>query len=197
MNRMLGNRRTRVYALAAWVVLAALFPFSAQADDALWASLKSGGRVVMMRHAVTTPGVGDPPGFRVDDCSTQRNLTDAGRQDARTVGSEFRKRGIAAERVLSSAWCRCIETARLAFDQAEVSPALGNLFTHPENRDRQVREMRALLSQPRTGNRILVSHGATIAALTGISLDTAEMLVLTPQADGKFVINGRLTARAL
>lgn len=196
MNRLIGNCRTRRRAIAACIVLGLLLPFTARADETLWTLLQSGGRVVMMRHAVTTPGVGDPPEFRIEDCSTQRNLTDAGRQSARTVGAEFRKRGVAVERVLSSAWCRCIETARLAFERAEVSPALGNLFTHPENRERQIREMRALMSQPSTGNRILVSHGATIAALTGVSLDTAEMLVLTPQAEGKFVINGRLTARA-
>jgi phosphohistidine phosphatase SixA len=63
-----------------------------------------------MRHAVTTPGVGDPAGFRLDDCSTQRNLTDAGREDARRVGGTFRTRGIPVGRVLSSPWCRCLET---------------------------------------------------------------------------------------
>ena len=98
-----------------------------------------------MRHAVTTPGVGDPPGFRLDDCSTQRNLTDEGRRDARRVGEDFRERAIGVEDVLSSPWCRCIETAKLAFGKAEASTALSNLFTHPENRDRQVREMRDLI----------------------------------------------------
>ena len=116
-----------------------------------------------MRHAVTTPGVGDPPGFRLDDCSTQRNLTDSGRQDAKRVGAAFRARGIAVERVLTSPWCRCIETANLAFGKAETSTALSNLFTHPENRDRQVREMKQLVDAPKAGNRVLVSHGATIS----------------------------------
>ena len=98
-----------------------------------------------MRHAVTTPGVGDPPGFRLDDCSTQRNLTDDGRRDAQRVGAEFRARGVVVENVLSSPWCRCVETANLAFGRADISTALSNLFTHPENRDRQVREMRELI----------------------------------------------------
>ena len=170
-----------------------LLPSTALADEALWSLLKKGGHVVLMRHAVTTPGVGDPPGFRLDDCSTQRNLTDEGRRDARRVGEEFRKRAIGVEDVLSSPWCRCIETARLAFGKAETSTALSNLFTHPENRDQQVREMRALISAPRTGNRVLVSHGATVQALTGVSLGTAEMLIVTPKAES-FVVRGRLTA---
>ena len=167
-------------ALLAVVALLSL-PSPALADETLWSLLKKGGQVVLMRHAVTTPGVGDPPGFRLDDCSTQRNLTDEGRRDAQRVGAEFRTRGVVVENVLSSPWCRCVETANLAFGKAEISTALSNLFTHPENRDRQVREMRELIASPRVGNRVFVSHGATISALTGVSLGTAEMLVVTPQ----------------
>ena len=169
-------------------------PPAALADETLWSLLKKGGQVVLMRHAVTTPGVGDPPGFRLDDCSTQRNLTDEGRRDARRVGEAFRERSIVVEDVLSSPWCRCIETGKLAFGKAEASAALSNLFTHPQNRDRQISEMRELISALRTGNRVLVSHGATVLALTGVSLGTAEMLVVTPQAGGSFVVRGRLTA---
>ena len=180
-----------------WAFLALLsLPPRARADETLWSLLQTGGQVVLMRHAVTTPGVGDPPGFRLDDCNTQRNLTDDGRRDAQRVGAEFRARGVVVENVLSSPWCRCVETANLAFGRADNSTALSNLFTHPENRDRQVREMRELIASPRVGNRVFVSHGATIAALTGISLDTAEMLVVTPQGGGRFVVNGRLSVRA-
>lgn len=173
--------------------LLALAPSAADADEKLWSLLQKGGHVVLMRHAVTTPGVGDPPGFRLEDCSTQRNLTDGGRQDAKRVGAAFRARGAAIERVLTSPWCRCVETAKLAFGNAETSTALSNLFTHPENRDRQVREMKQLVVRPKTGNRVLVSHGATISALAGVSLDTAEMLIVTPQAQGGFVVQGRLS----
>ena len=182
-------------ALLAVVALLSL-PSPALADETLWSLLKKGGQVVLMRHAVTTPGVGDPPGFRLDDCSTQRNLTDDGRRDAQRVGAEFRARGVVVENVLSSPWCRCVESASLAFGKAEISTALSNLFTHPQNRDRQVREMRELISVPQVGIRVFVSHGATISALTGISLDTAEMLVVTPQGGGQFVVNGRLSVRA-
>lgn len=179
------------------VLLALLsLPSPALADEALWSLLNKGGQVVLMRHAVTTPGVGDPPGFRLDDCGTQRNLTDEGRRDARRVGAAFRARGIVIENVYSSPWCRCVETANLAFGKSEISAALGNLFTHPENRERQVREMRELINVRSPQNRVLVSHGATILALTGVSLGTAEMLVVTPQSDGRFVVNGRFSAHA-
>ena len=185
-----ANLRWVAAVCTAWLTL---LPLAASANDALWSYLQKGGQIVLMRHAVTTPGVGDPPGFRLDDCSTQRNLTDDGRQHARRVGAAFRMQGIVIERVLTSPWCRCIETANLAFGKAEVTSALGNLFTHPENRDRQVREMRELLAVPLKGNRIFVSHGATIVALTGVSLNTAEMLIVTPQPRGEFVVQGRLS----
>jgi broad specificity phosphatase PhoE len=175
--------------------IALLAATPALADEKLWSLLKAGGQVVLIRHAITTPGVGDPAGMRIDNCTTQRNLSDEGRRHARQIGETFRTRGIPVARVLSSPWCRCLETARLAFGDVELWPPLGNLYGRPENRDRQVREMGTLVGQPHSGgNLVLVSHGATISALTGVSLGTAEMVVVTPQGAGRFVVMGRLTA---
>jgi broad specificity phosphatase PhoE len=132
--------------------------------------------------------------MRLDECSTQRNLTDEGRGYAKRIGEAFRARGIAIERVLSSPGCRCLETARLAFGKSgEVSAALGNLFGRPENRAQQVEQMKALAGERRSGgNLVLVSHGSTIVALTGISPDTGEMVIVTPQGGGRFAVAGRL-----
>jgi phosphohistidine phosphatase SixA len=166
-------------------------------DDDLWDALQHGGLVILLRHGLTTPGVGDPPNFKLGDCSTQRNLTDEGRAQAAKLGEAFRARNIPIERVLSSPWCRCIETARLAFDGApETTPALANLFGHPENRDKQVADLRKLLSDFRgRGNLVLVSHGSTIVAVTDVSPDPAEMVVVRPEGSGKFSVLGRLSAR--
>ena len=79
---------------------------NAIADEEIWQRLKQGANVVLIRHAVTTPGAGDPPGMRLEDCSTQRNLTDEGRAHARRIGEELMKRAIPLERVLSSPWCQ-------------------------------------------------------------------------------------------
>lgn len=168
-------------------------PGAALASEALWSLLEGGGQVILIRHAVTTPGSGDPPGMRLDDCGTQRNLSDDGRQHARRIGEEFRKRRIPVARVLSSPWCRCLETARLAFGKAEVARPLDNLFGRHENRERQIRELRRLLKAPRGANLVLVSHGSTILALTGISPGTGEHVIVTPKADGSFAVAGRLT----
>jgi broad specificity phosphatase PhoE len=164
--------------VAVCLALAAL-PGVAAASEALWTVLKDGGQVVLIRHAITTPGVGDPDGMQLDDCRTQRNLTDEGRQHARQVGAAFRARGIPVERVLTSPWCRCIETAQLAFGKAGRSDALGNLFGRYENRERQVAQLRKIASEAPKANLVLVTHGSTIAALTGISPGTGEMVVLS------------------
>jgi broad specificity phosphatase PhoE len=177
--------------LAFLVVIA--FTGSALAEEDLWRKLQAGGHVVLIRHTITTPGAGDPPGMRLDDCGTQRNLTDEGRRHARRIGEEFRSRAVPVERVLSSPWCRCLETARLAFGKAETSEALSNLFGRAENRERQVRDMRAMASEKRgRGNLVLVSHGSTILALTGVSPGTGEMVIVTPQGGGRFTVAGRL-----
>jgi broad specificity phosphatase PhoE len=185
--------RECVFGLVAWLGLVLGLASAADASEQLWTLLKSGGQVVLIRHAITTPGVGDPPGMRLDDCSTQRNLTDAGRRDARRLGEAFRTRSIPVDRVLSSPWCRCLETARLAFGVVESWPPLSNLFGRPEHRAEQVQQMQALVGQRRDGgNLVLVSHGSTISALTGVMLDTAEMIVVTPQGEGRFTVAGRL-----
>lgn len=147
----------------------------------MWQALERGGHAVFIRHTITDPGVGDPPGMRLDDCSTQRNLSDEGRAHARRIGQEFRKRGVPVARVLSSPWCRCLETARLAFGRAEAAQPLSNVFGRPENRASQVEGMQALLKAvPHNSNLVLVTHGSTILALTGISPGTGELVIVSP-----------------
>jgi phosphohistidine phosphatase SixA len=182
--------------LLGWALTLLLaLPVTAAASDQLWALLQKGGQVVMIRHAITTPGVGDPPGMRLDDCSTQRNLTDQGREDARRLGEAFRARVVPVGAVLSSPWCRCVETARLAFGVApETWAPLGNLFGRSELGAGQVREMRARVGDHRGApNLIMVTHGSTIQALAGINPSTAEMVILTPGGDGRFTVAGRLS----
>ena len=179
------------------MLLAALLlvlPSRAVADEALWQLLRGGGQVVLMRHAVTTPGVGDPAGFKLDDCSTQRNLTDAGRDDARRVGATFKSRSIPVGRVLSSPWCCCLETAHLAFGTAEPWAPLSNLFDNRAGEAEQLRALRELAGRrPSGGNAVLVTHGSVVLPLTGIQPAPAELVVLTPDGAGRFRIAGRLT----
>lgn len=160
----------------------------------VWSLLRVGGQVALLRHTVTPPGVGDPPGMRIDDCSTQRNLTDEGRRDAKAAGEAVRAHGVQFERVMSSPMCRCLETARLAFGRVDETQPVSNPRGGSEEMPRQVREMRALATEKRrgSGNVVLVSHGTTIAIVTGITPEPGEMLVVTPQGEGNFQLRGRL-----
>ena len=100
--------------------------------EALWVALKSGGHIALMRHA-EAPGTGDPANFRLDDCSTQRNLSAAGRQQAERIGQAIREQGIMIGRVWSSRWCRCRETAqRLGSAPVEPLPILDSFFRDRE-----------------------------------------------------------------
>lgn len=174
------------------LLLALLCAHPAWAQEDLWKLLQAGGQVVLIRHALTVPGTGDPPGMRLDDCATQRNLSDEGRAHARRIGEGLKKRGIPVGRVVSSPWCRCVETAQLVFGRVdETSAALSNLFGRHENRDRQVAEMKTLVVKEKA-NRFLVSHGSTVSALTGVHLGTGEMVVLTP-GEGSFAVRGKLS----
>lgn len=166
-----------------WLALGAVSP-PARADEALWRLLQDGRHVVLVRHAETEPGIGDPPGFRVEDCATQRNLSEAGRADARRMGEAFRKRAIPVTDVRSSRWCRCLETARLAFGKVNPEPSLDSMFREDERAGRwkvtAVREAIAGHSQP--GNLILVTHSQNIIALTGQSVRSGEMVIVKPEA---------------
>ena len=183
-----------------WVALAlslGLTPATAdQPIDAqsLWSALKSGGHIAIMRHALA-PGGGDPADFRIDDCSTQRNLSDQGREQAKRTGLAFRSRNIAIGRVLSSRWCRCLETARL-LDLASVEPflALNSFFGRPERRTEQTAALREFVRRPINGpSLILVSHQVNITALTGIFPSSGEIVVIRP-GDGEqgFEVLGRM-----
>ena len=179
-------------------LLALWLPSAAAASDAVWNLLRGGGQVVLMRHAVTTPGVGDPAGFRLDDCATQRNLTGAGREEARRVGAAFRARDIPVGRVLSSRWCRCLETARLAFGRAEAwADGLDSLFEErAKDRERTATLRRFVSTRPTSGNLVLVTHGANIRSLTGIQPAPGELVVLTP-GGSDFRVSGRIAPAAL
>ena len=139
--------------------------------------LAGGGFVLMMRHAQTEAGIGDPANFRVDDCSTQRNLSDAGRAQARAIGAALRSAGIRVDTVRSSAWCRCRETAELAFGRHEVWPALNSFFGGRPGAQAQTREVEAFAAGLRPpANAMLVTHQVNITAALGPWTEPGEIV---------------------
>ena len=166
---------------------------AARAADA-WTELARPGAIVLFRHA-TAPGVGDPPGFKPDDCRTQRNLDDTGRAEARRLGEQFRQRGIRVGAVLTSQWCRTRDTARLAFgDAARDEPAFNSFFRQEQGaRDAQTARARAVLAAWRgPGALVVVTHQVNIQALAGVGAASAEGVVVRPGADGRLQVLGTL-----
>src|SRR5262249_44508519 len=166
-------------------------PWAGEADA--WSALTRGGHVVLIRHGNAPPGYGgDPPGVKIDDCSTQRNLDETGREQARALGDAFRKHGVRVDRTLSSPWCRCLETARLmAVGEVESSWALVP-DPSPASTPR-LSDLKKLIGTWRgPGTLVLVGHALTVRPLTGFLPAQAETVVLRPAAGGGFELVGRI-----
>lgn len=183
-------RALAIVALLAQVIVVA----SASSQDDLWSAVRGGTAVVIMRHALA-PGTGDPVNFDVGDCTTQRNLSDEGRQQAVAIGDRFRANGIAEAEVLSSAWCRCLETAELlGFGPAENLPALDSFFRNRERSETQTMALKDWLASrpPDAGPAVLVTHQVNITALTGVFPRSGEMVVVRTTPGGEVRLLGRM-----
>lgn len=188
--------RARIFSTAFLaLVMGVIFmaPYVARADDSgAWQALRDGDAVLMMRHALA-PGTGDPAYFEIDDCSTQRNLNDTGREQARAWKPLLAKNGITEARVFSSQWCRCLETAR-EMDIGEVTewPSLNSFFGNRGDGPLQTRETIALVNELEAGTPvILVSHQVNTTALTGVYPSSNEgVIIALPLSD-----NPRILAR--
>src|SRR5262245_5525963 len=154
---------------------------AAQDDSAaLWAALRAGGHVALIRHTATIGGAGDPPGFRLEGCATQRNLTEEGRAQARRLGERFRAEGIPVGKVLSSQGCRCRETvALMGLDTPEPAPTFNNAFTLRERLDELTAGARAIVAAwSGPGTLVVATHGANIAPLTGVRPEEGGVVVV-------------------
>lgn len=175
------------------IALVGAAPAAADEEAAL-AALRSGGHVALMRHA-EAPGVADPPGFRVDDCATQRNLGEKGRADAAAMGAMLRDRRAWIGKIVSSPWCRCRDTATLMnLGPVEIVETLGNPVVLRDRRQALVEGTRALVDSWRgEGTLIVVTHGATIQALTGMHPSSGEIFVVRPGSGADLVpVIGRI-----
>jgi broad specificity phosphatase PhoE len=182
--------------LAAPVVVAlvlVLGPSAAGASDEAWVALVKGGHIALIRHGNAPPGYGgDPPGFKIDDCKTQRNLDELGREQSRALGEAFRKHGVRVDRVVSSPWCRCLETARLmAVGPVEKSWAL--VPDRPQDPPVRLDELKQMVAAWRgPGTLVLVTHALTVRALLGFLPIQGETAVLRPGSGSKADLVGMI-----
>lgn len=146
-----------------------------------------------MRHA-RAPGTDDPPNFQLGDCTTQRNLSAEGREQAAAVGRRLREHGVDTARVVSSQWCRCIDTAELlGFGPAEQQADFNSLVSYPGQGGEMTRRARAwLAAQDLRVTTLVVTHQVNIGALVGSYPQEGEIVVVRPTADGGLELIGTI-----
>jgi phosphohistidine phosphatase SixA len=157
-------------------------------------NMQAGGHILMIRHALA-PGTGDPVNFKIGDCSTQRNLDDRGREQARAIGDWLRAKGITSARVYSSQWCRCLETAKLLrMGPVEELPALNSFYELTENREPNLKVLRKFIAkQPPDGKLIImVTHLVTISAMADEVVSSGEGVLLKLNPAELYEVIGRL-----
>jgi phosphohistidine phosphatase SixA len=172
------DRRTLLIAGAA---LPAMTQHAYSATDEAVKALQAGGCVVALRHALA-PGTFDPPEFRIGDCSTQRNLDATGRSQSARIGAWFKERGLTPSAVRSSPWCRCQDTARLAFGRFDTWDMLGSPVGSPAavNAGRVAAMQAALAAVPAGRFEVWVTHNFVLSAFTGDGASQGAGLVLRP-----------------
>ena len=159
------------------------------ANAGLAQDLKDGQHVLLMRHA-DAPGYGDPAGYVLGQCATQRNLGDAGKKQAQTIGAWLSQQGIASAQVFSSPWCRCLDTAQLLNKGAvKTEASLGSFFDNMALERKQTKALEAFiqleLAKPAKGPLILVTHHVNIQAYTGKVVGVGDMVLVKVNQNGQ------------
>ncbi|MEC9347080.1 MAG: histidine phosphatase family protein [Pseudomonadota bacterium] len=185
--------RTIMVILALSAALSAMAVGAARAEADLWALLRGGGHAALIRHALA-PGTGDPAGFRIGDCTTQRNLSDEGRGQARRIGDLFRANGVDTAVLASSQWCRCVETAELMGLGPVIDlPAANSFFADRASQAEQTAGLRRwLASRPLDDVVVVVTHQVNITALTGVYPASGEIVVVRRTGNGAGEVAGRI-----
>ena len=156
----------------------------AEIDKDILASLKEGNKLIFIRHAYA-PGGGDPDNFDINDCNTQRNLSESGRQQAKNISNFFIENQINFKKVYSSEWCRCKETAKIAFGDFETKNFLNSFFSQKfaKNRKKQMNDLNNFVNNYNDdGNLVFVTHYVVISEALNYAPSSGEIVV----ADKKF-----------
>lgn len=173
-----------------WLLGLALLHGGAGASE-LAARLKAGQHVLLIRHAYA-PGVGDPSGYSLARCDSQRRLNDEGRRQAGVIGQWLRAQGITQARVFSSPWCRCTETAQLlGLGPVTVEPSLASFFEQPERSATQTRALEQFIAKsmrgPESAPLVLVTHQVNISGFVGQAVGTGDLVLARVTAQGQLV----------
>jgi len=165
-------------------------------ESAAWNALRADGYVALIRHASAPGPAGDPADYKLDDCATQRNLSEQGRAEARALGERFRTQRVKVGKIVSSQWCRCQQTAELMnIGPVEVAPTFNNAFVLNAMRDELTAGARSTIGAWRgPGTMVVVTHGQNIMAMLGIHPREGEVIVVAPDpaSENKMRLIGRI-----
>ena len=180
----------RLLVVLIFILTSSIFTKSAYTNERIVNLLKEGGKIVFIRHSYA-PGNGDPDNFDIKNCSTQRNLNNSGISQSKNIGTFFSKNNIQIDKVLSSEWCRCKDTAKIAFKNFETFNAL-NSFYDPrfeKNKSKQIKNLKKFIINWKSNkNLILVTHFVVISEMFGIGVSSGEIVV----SDKNLIIQGTL-----
>ena len=172
------------------IFITLITPIKADSNQNLLNQLKDGGKLIFIRHAYA-PGSGDPNNFNLNDCSTQRNLSEEGRKQAKKIGEFFINNNIKIEKIFSSEWCRCKETAKIAFEDYSTKNFLNSFYSskYAKNKTKQIEELDNYVQQLKSNqNIVLVTHYVLISEVLNYASSSGEIVV----SDKNFNIVGSL-----
>ena len=162
-----------------FLIFLILFSTNSNSEENLINSLKEGGKLIFIRHALA-PGSGDPDNFKLNDCSTQRNLSQEGIEQSKKIGFFFKKNKIPMDKVLSSEWCRCKDTAKYVFKNFKTFDALNSFYSSKfkKNKDKQIRDLKRYINKWNgEENLVFVTHYVVILEMLNITPSSGEIIV--------------------
>ncbi len=162
-----------------------IFPIETSAKDQIISKLQTGGNIVFIRHSLA-PGNGDPENIDLDDCNTQRNLSQKGINQSKKIGMFFKKNNILIDLVLSSEWCRCKDTAKYAFGEYKTFKGLNSFYDEKfyKLKNKQINELKEfIINWDNNKNLVLVTHYVVIFEILGLSASSGEIIVSTKNFD--------------
>ena len=161
------------------IIISLTFSNQVFSEDKILESLKEGSKIIFIRHAYA-PGGGDPQNFNINDCSTQRNLSDKGINQSKLIGEFFKTNKIKIDKVLSSEWCRCKDTAKFAFNDFETFDALNSFFSakFAKNEKKQIRDLKKFINKWESSkNLVLVTHYVVISSMLNVATSSGEIVI--------------------
>ena len=178
--------KNKIISLILNLILFSLFSFQINASEQAWNLAQQGDKIILIRHSLA-PGGGDPQGFKIDDCKTQRNLSRKGINQSKKIGKLFKKNKVPVDQVLSSQWCRCKDTAKYAFGNFKEFTALNSTFQSPYNKNepKQLKELYNFVKKwdGNGKNLVLVTHYSIITAVTNAVPSSGEIVITDKNFD--------------